>query len=112
MAGETIVNEQGGAQSALHGDPQLIPAEALLRLSQVCAEGALKYARNNWRRISFEDHLSHALEHVFLYMNGDRSEDHMGHALTRLAFAVAMEPNEGFDFKMWRPLPVAEGVPK
>ena len=102
--GDLVVNASGGAQSALHGNPKLIPAEALLRLSHVCAEGAGRYAENNWRRISFEDHLSHALEHVFLYMNGDRSEDHVGHALTRLAFAAAMEPSEGYDFKAWRPL--------
>lgn len=103
--GEIVLNESGGAQSALHGDPKLIPAEALLRLSQVCAEGSTRYAANNWRRIPFEDHLSHALEHLFFAMNGDRSEDHVGHALTRLAFAVAMESPGGYDFKAWRPLP-------
>lgn len=104
-AGDLIVNEHGAAQSALHGCPKLIPGEALLRLSAVCAEGAGRYAENNWRRIPFEDHLSHALEHLFLYMNGDRDEDHIGHALCRLAFAAATEGPEGHDFKAWRPLP-------
>lgn len=102
--GEIVVNEHGGAQSKLHGSPRLIPPEALLRLNEVVGYGALRYAENNWRRIPFEEHLSHALEHLFLLMNGDASDDHLGHALTRLAFAVAMEPPEPFDFKEWRPL--------
>lgn len=102
--GEIVVNEQGGAQSKLHGSPRLIPPEALLRLNAVVGEGAVKYAENNWRRIPFEEHISHALEHLFLYMDGQRDEDHIGHALCRLAFAAATEPAEGFDFKEWRPL--------
>ena len=104
-AGDLVVNKDGGAQSAIHGAPHLLPAEALLRFSQVCAIGASTYAANNWRRIPFEDHVSHALEHLFLLMDGDTSDDHLGHALTRLGFAVATEPEAGFDFKAWRPLP-------
>lgn len=102
--GDLIVNENGGAQSAIHGAPHLIPAEALLRLNEVVGYGAKRYAANNWRKIPFEEHISHALEHLFLMMNGDTSDDHLGHALTRLAFAAATEPADGFDFKAWRPL--------
>ena len=95
--GDTIVNAAGGAQSALHGAPHLIPAEALLRLNAVVAFGARKYAANNWRHIPYEEHISHALEHLFLLLDGDESDDHLGHALCRLAFAVATE--QPFDFK-------------
>ena len=102
--GELVVNEAGGAQSALYGAPHLIPAEALLRLNEVVGYGAKKYAANNWRRIPYEEHISHALEHLFLLMNGDQSDDHLGHALCRLAFAVAMESDGGYDFKAYRPL--------
>lgn len=105
MVGDLVVNEHGGAQSQLEGAPYLIPAEALLRLSEVVSLGAKRYAQNNWRRIPFEDHISHALEHIFLLMNGDTNDDHLGHALCRLAFAVATEPPEGYDFKCWRALP-------
>ena len=103
--GEIIVNENGGAQSAIHGAPHLIPAEALLRLNRVVGDGSKTYAPNNWRRIPFEQHISHALEHLFLMMDGDDTDDHLGHALTRLAFAVAMEPEAKFDFKAYVPLP-------
>ena len=95
--GDTIVNAAGGAQSMLHGAPHLIPAEALLRLNQVVGYGARKYAPNNWRKIPYEEHISHALEHLFLLLDGDLNDDHLGHALCRLAFAVATEGP--FDFK-------------
>ena len=94
--GELVVNAAGGRQSALHGAPHLIPAEALLRLNAVVAHGAQRYAPNNWRHIAFEDHLSHALEHLFLLLDGDESDDHLGHALCRLAFAVATEKHVDF----------------
>lgn len=103
--GDLVVNENGGAQSALHGAPHLIPAEALLRLNDVVGVGAQRYAANNWRRIPYEEHISHALEHLFLLMNGTADgEDHLGHALCRLAFAVATEPEKPFDFKEYRPI--------
>src|SRR5271165_515853 len=104
MSSEIVVNEQGGAQSKLEGCPKLIPPEALLSLSMVVGQGAERYAVNNWRRIPMEDHVSHALEHLFLHMNGDKDDDHLDHALCRLAMAVAMRDTE-FDYKKYRPLP-------
>jgi hypothetical protein len=123
---ETHVNAAGGAQSKLPIRPRLIPPEALIRLGEVVAFGAGKYAENNWRRIPYQDHIDHALYHLFSLLDGDTTDDHLGHALTRLAFAVAMEPAsyefgrivgsqqivEGvtlpFDFKQYRDLPEKE----
>lgn len=104
---EIVVNDQGGAQSKLAGCPKLIPPEALLSLSQVVALGAERYAENNWRKISMADHVSHALEHLFLHMNGDKEDDHLDHALCRLAMAVAMRDTE-YSYKTWKPLPEKE----
>lgn len=102
MTEEIHVNENNSAQSKLPVKPRLVPPEALLRLSEVVGIGAEKYAENNWRGISMEDHVDHALYHVFQLMNGDTSDDHLGHALCRLAFAVGTEKQH--DFKLWRPL--------
>jgi hypothetical protein len=102
------VNEHGAAQSALKRVPRLVPAEAILRLAEVVGFGAAKYAENNWRKIPYEDHINHALEHLFLLMNDDKSDDHLGHALCRLAFAVATEKE--YSFKEFRPL--ADKAPK
>jgi hypothetical protein len=107
---EIVVNEHGGAQSKLNGSPRLIPPEALLSLSYVVGMGAGRYAENNWRRIPMADHVSHALEHLFLHMNGDKDDDHLDHALCRLAMAVAMRDTE-FDYKTYRPLPEVEPWP-
>jgi hypothetical protein len=101
-----VVNEKGAAQSLLTRRPRLVPSEALLRLSEVVGIGARKYAENNWRGIPYEDHLEHALEHLMLLMDGDKNDDHLGHALCRLAFAVATEAE--YDFKKWRPLKDAD----
>ena len=108
MEEETHVNEAGGAQSKLPIRPRLIPPEALIRLGEVVAFGAGKYAENNWRRIPYEDHIDHALYHLFSLIDGDTTDDHLGHALTRLAFAVAMESTMPFDFKQYRDLPKKE----
>jgi Domain of unknown function (DUF5664) len=93
-----IANAKGGMQSKLEGRYDLIPGEALVRLANVVGLGARKYAVNNWRAIEYEAHLNHALMHLVALMNGDRSDDHLGHALCRLAFAVATEDPD-HDFK-------------
>jgi hypothetical protein len=101
----TVVGAHGGAQSSTGTlAPDLVPAEALLAISAVVGAGAQKYSRNNWRRIPLNEQLRHALIHIYKYMMGDRSERHLWNALTRLAFAVAVE-DEAYDFRAYEPLP-------
>ena len=85
------VNEKGGKQSKTSGRFDLVPGEAIARIAQVTEYGAERYARNNWRLIAFESHINHALQHLAALLADDRQDDHLGHALTRLAFAVAVE---------------------
>jgi hypothetical protein len=101
----TIVGAHGGAQSST-GDlaPDLVPPEALLAISAVVGAGSKKYARGNWRKIPANEQIRHALTHIFKYMMGDRSERHLWNALTRLAFAVAVE-DEAYDYRGFEPLP-------
>lgn len=82
-------NERGGKQSATPYGFTLIDGKAMFKLAEVLAYGAKRYARDNWRLISSEDHLNHALQHAFAYMAGDRQDDHAGHFLCRAMMWVA-----------------------
>jgi len=98
------VNAQGGAQSHINYRFDFIPAKALAAVAQVFAIGASRYARNNWRRIPENDHLNHAMMHIFAYMAGDRSDDHLEHAACRMLMALEMK-NESYDYNAFEPLP-------
>lgn len=82
-----------GDRSAMISTDSLgtFPAGGLVRIAQVMEEGAARYARGNWRLIEFSSHVNHALQHVTALEMGDESDDHLGHAITRLAFAIETE---------------------
>jgi len=70
----------------------LISPIAMRRLAEVCAEGAHKYGDFNWEKgMPIIDLLNHGLRHLLRYLAGDRSEDHLGHALWNVAAAVHSE---------------------
>ena len=59
----------------------LITPIGLRRLAETCAEGARKYTDHNWERgIPASVLLNHAIRHIYLWLQGDRSEDHLAHA--------------------------------
>jgi hypothetical protein len=93
---EIEVTPQGGKHSRIgmafhHLDPEL-----MLELARVLYEGGAKYGRENRKSISTEDHLNHALSHIFMFMNtqGSPVED-LEHAIVRLMFAWTTN-KEGF----------------
>jgi hypothetical protein len=50
--------------------------------------GAERYGEHNWMKGMPIGHvLNHALAHIFNYLEGDRSEDHLGHAVANLMMA-------------------------
>lgn len=65
------------------GGPQyeLIPFHATRRIATTCNEGQIKYGPNNWLKgftcTSLANHFS---KHLLKWCNGDRKEDHLGHA--------------------------------
>lgn len=67
----------------------LISPIALKVLAQVLKEGGQKYGDYNWENgFPVTDILNHAIGHIYDFLSGDRSEDHLGHAFTNLMFAI------------------------
>jgi hypothetical protein len=70
----------------------LITPIGLRRLAQTYAEGAAKYGEHNWEQgMPVHDLLNHALRHLYLYLSGDRKEDHLGHAAWNVLGAIHSE---------------------
>ena len=59
----------------------LITPIGLRRLAETCAEGARKYGDRNWEKgMPATVLLNHAIRHIYLYLAGNRDEDHLAHA--------------------------------
>ena len=90
-------NTNGGKQSASPYAFELIPGEAIFRAAEVLKQGATKYgekfSERNYIKIPALDHLNHALAHIYAYLCGDTSDDHLAHALVRMMFAVDCDKN-------------------
>lgn len=59
-----------------------IPFEALEACGAIFEEGRVKYGLGNWKKgVKDEEYQTertrHAIRHLMLYANGDRSEDHV-----------------------------------
>jgi len=69
------------SRDADHVRFDLITPIGLRRLAETCAEGARKYGEHNWTKgIPASQMLNHAVRHIYLYLEGDTSEDHLAHA--------------------------------
>ena len=59
----------------------LVTPIGLAAVARACAEGSEKYGDFNWEKgMPANDMLNHALRHIYLFLQGDRTEDHLGHA--------------------------------
>ena len=77
-----------GKQSRIDVAFDLICPDALFALARVLQEGREKgRTTEGWKSIPTEDHLNHALMHVYGHLQGDRQEDHLQHAFCRLMMA-------------------------
>ena len=85
---EIVENESGGKQSRLDYRFDLIDAKALFQLANILHEGEQKYGKDNWRKIESNEHLNHALSHIYAHLAGDKQDDHVGHAYCRLMIAI------------------------
>jgi hypothetical protein len=70
----------------------LISPIGLEAVARTCAEGARKYSDFNWERgMPTHDLLNHAIRHIYKFLAGDRSEDHLPHAAWNLLAAIHSE---------------------
>jgi hypothetical protein len=59
----------------------LITPIGLRRLAETCAEGARKYTDHNWEKgMPASTLLNHAIRHIYLWLQGDDTEDHLAHS--------------------------------
>lgn len=94
-----VINEDGGGQSRTLYDFTLADPKAMFEMTKVLKEGADKYGAENWRLISIADHLNHLLVHVYAYLAGDKSDEHLSHIMCRALFAqgVAVQTEEDIE---------------
>lgn len=93
-----VVNDKGGKQSDSPCRMDLVPASALLEVSCVLKQGADKYGEDkNWKMIPVDEHLNHAATHIYGYLAGDTSENHLANATCRLLFALQLKLEKDYE---------------
>ena len=85
--GDREVYEGGGQRDRIEERFDLIPPTAMMAVAKAMAQGARRYGDYNWQGLPIENILNHAMRHIVLYMEGDRDEDHLGHAAANLMMA-------------------------
>jgi len=80
--------DTGAKQSQVSRRCDLLPPLAMLQVAAVLHDGASKYGDWNWVHIPTRDHLNHALIHIFAFLAGDASDDHIGNAACRMMMAL------------------------
>lgn len=95
------VKASGAAQNYVEEAFELVPYPVIGAIASTMKEGLEKYGYQNYYGIPMEEHMGRAIRHMFKHLSGDTSENHLGHAITRLGFAIEMkdiaEKNGGYE---------------
>lgn len=67
----------------------LISPIGLKALARTYAEGAAKFGDANWENgMPVTDLLNHGIAHIYAFLSGDRTEDHLAHAAWNVLGAI------------------------
>ena len=95
MEMDKMVEHETGAKRSSDADNvryDLITPVGLRRLAETYAEGAEKYGVDNWKKgFKISGLINHAMRHIELYKDNDKSEDHLAHAVWNLMTAMHFE---------------------
>ena len=94
VASKTELFSSGAQRDALSVRFDLIPPCALKELAKIYDEGAKKYGTSNWKKgIPYSNIFNHMLNHINLFMAGDRTEAHIAKAMWACAAILWYEEN-------------------
>ena len=86
-----VIDTDGSKNSPTEYRFDLIPPLALFSIAENLMKGAAKYGEHNWEKAGaegIEKNINKATIHLYAFLSGDRSDDHLCHAATRLMFAL------------------------
>jgi len=87
----------GGMETIPIARFDLMPADVMIRVGKLFRDKSRKYLKNNWRLVPQRAHINHAMAHMWAYIGGDTSDDHLAHANSRLMMAMATEDDRPYD---------------
>jgi hypothetical protein len=92
VAGGTRIYDNGVKRTAQSVRYELITPIGMRRVAEAAHAGAEKYGAYNVEQgLPISVFANHALAHIYAYLSGDRSEDHLGHAAWNMLFACHSE---------------------
>ena len=91
----TVTNSKGGRQSSTPYAFHYLPPHAVFAAAAVAKYGAEKYGETlldrNYKKIPTDEHINHAIQHLYAFLAGDETDDHLSHAILRVMFAYEVD---------------------
>lgn len=101
-----------GLQTNIEARFDYIHPVVLKLLAECLGFGANKYGNTNYRKISVQQHLNHAMNHINEHNRGDVDELHLVNALVRIHFAISCLYETGhYTNAYWHPDTLPKPVP-